>query len=627
MAAAAWRTFQAARSRLRQNDGEFDEEGRFVRSRSYVVLLTFVLVSWCFCRIAPACIGYDGTLPPFGGCTPNGIMFDKIEKAWADAAAKGTVPPSPPISGAHPVLILLIQNTSGGATFAYPTASLWSQRITDIASYYSQVSNGLFTVSKATESHGTANDGVIGPITVSGLSSTSDIQPGSSETITVQAIKAANSYIDFASYDTDSSGTIEPNELHILVYQAGDETSYGGGSLPRAWAHEAWRTPRLSGLTPSTDSDNVNLVGYCYCGSEFNGTQMAKMGPMTHELGHDIGLPDLYDADGTGSGGNWEGLGMFSLMASGSWGGNSGDSPVHVDGFLKSWLGWADVTTMTAPGNQTASLAAANGSNDVLRVNVPGSLEFFIVENRQQTGYDAGLPGTQGGLAVYHCDGAILTDYNIRRYNQVNQNPTDFGIALEEADGATDLLNSNNQGEDDDLFRSGNNTAFNASSTPNTNLKTGAASNVALSNISASASPMTLSVGTPVLIDASISPPSVSQTVTGPVSYTVTYTGVANITLSPSDVTLIAEGSATGTVSVTGSGNTTRTITISDITGDGRLTITVAAGTADAGEGHLAPAVTSATGFWVGLSVPVVVWPAIPAIIAAGWALARRRRA
>ncbi|HPC17641.1 MAG TPA: M6 family metalloprotease domain-containing protein [Candidatus Hydrogenedentes bacterium] len=571
-----------------------------------------------------ACIGADGTIPPFGGSPPNGIMFDKIEKAWADAAAKGTVPPSPPISGTHKAVILLIENAAGGAAFAYPSAALWSQRLTDMAAYYTQVSNGLFTIAPAEESHGTANDGVIGPITVSGLSSSSDIQSGNSEAIAVQAIKAANAYINFAPFDTDSSGTIEPNELHILIYQAGDETSYYQSAVPRAWAHEMWRTPRLSGLTIGSDSDGKNIVGYCYCGSEFNGSQMAKMGPMTHELGHDIGLPDLYDADGSGSGGNWAGLGMFSLMASGSWGGSSGDLPVHVDGFLKSWLGWADVTTMTAPGNQTASLDAANGSNAVLRINVPGSQEFFIVENRQQTGYDAGLPGTQGGLAIFHCDGTILVDDNIRRTNAVNQSPTDFGIALEEADGMNHLLNNQNQGQDTDLFRSGNNATFNASSTPNSNLKSGTASNVALTGIGASGATMTFSVGTPVQISVSISPPSTDQTVAGPVSYTVTYTGAANITLSPADVTLVADGTATGTVFVTGSGNVTRTITISDITGDGRLTIRVAAGTADDGEGHLAPAINSVTGFWVGLSVPVAAWPVVPALLAAGWALLRR---
>jgi len=449
-----------------------------------------------------ACIGRDGTIPSFGGSKPNGVMAGKISAAWQNAFAKGLKsPPMPPISGSQPTVILLIQNTAGGATFAYPTASLWSQRLTDIAAYYTQVSHGSFTITPATETFGTANDGIIGPITVSGLSSTSDIDWSNSEAIAVAAIKAANPYINYAAFDTDSSGTIEADELHILIYQAGNETSFDVSSAaPRAWAHMSWRTPVLSGSVPSTDSDNKNITSYCYCGSEFLNSQMATMGQMTHELGHDIGLADCYDADGAGSGGDWAGLGGFSLMAGGSWGytgvQESGTTPCHLDGFNKSLLGWSNQTTLSAPGNQMVTLNAANGSNDVLRINVPSSNDFFIVENRQQTGYDAGLPGSLGGLLVFHCDASILTDANIRLTNQVNESPSNYGIKVIEADNNNSLANPSSGGADTDFYRSGNNVLLNGSSSPNSNLKAGGASNVSLSGIGASSSAMTFLVGT-----------------------------------------------------------------------------------------------------------------------------------
>ena len=475
-----------------------------MRYRKLCKLLCAALCVLYAAPLALACIGADGTIPPFGGSKPNGTMAGLISSAWKSATAKGlNAPPSPPISGTQPTVIILIQNVAGGATFAYPTATLWSQRLTDIASYYTEVSNGAFTISPAAETFGTANDGVIGPVSVSGLSSTSDIQGGNSMALAVAAIQAANPYINFAAFDTNANGTIEANELHILIYQAGNETSFGGApALPRAWAHMQWQTPALAGLTPASDSDGKNIMSYCYCGSEFNNSQMATMGQMTHELGHDIGLPDCYDADGTGSGGDWAGLGYFSLMAAGSWGtsgGQQGTTPVHIDGFNKAVLGWSSLTTVTAPANQYVTLATANGSNQALRINVTGSNDFFLVENRQQTGYDAGLPGSLGGLLVFHGDASILTDTNIRISNQINQNPTNYGIKVVEADNNNALLSSSNGGADTDFYRSGNNVLLNGSSSPNSNLKSGAASNVSLSGIGASSASMTFLVGsTPV---------------------------------------------------------------------------------------------------------------------------------
>ncbi|MHC1728269.1 MAG: leucine-rich repeat protein [Syntrophobacteraceae bacterium] len=77
-----------------------------------------------------------------------------------------------------------------------------------------------------------------------------------------------------------------------------------------------------------------------------------------------------------------------------------------------------------------------------------------------------------------------------------------------------------------------------------------------------------------------IGSPSATSTGSGPITYTVTYTGAETITLAAEDVTLNRTGTVNGTVSVSGSGNTTRTVTIWSITGNGTLGISIAAGTA-----------------------------------------------
>ena len=90
--------------------------------------------------------------------------------------------------------------------------------------------------------------------------------------------------------------------------------------------------------------------------------------------------------------------------------------------------------------------------------------------------------------------------------------------------------------------------------------------------------------------------PSITITKGGPVTYTVTYAD-ANFsasTLTSASVTLNRNGTANGTVSVAGSG-TSYTVTISSITGDGALGVSIAAGTASDLSGNLAPGATSGT--------------------------------
>lgn len=95
---------------------------------------------------------------------------------------------------------------------------------------------------------------------------------------------------------------------------------------------------------------------------------------------------------------------------------------------------------------------------------------------------------------------------------------------------------------------------------------------------------------------ASISTPSAAATASDPVSYTVTYTGAASIDLRPEDIVLNKTGTADGTVSVSGDANETRTVTISGITGDGTLGISIAGYSAFDGAGNPAlPAGPSAT--------------------------------
>jgi hypothetical protein len=135
----------------------------------------------------------------------------------------------------------------------------------------------------------------------------------------------------------------------------------------------------------------------------------------------------------------------------------------------------------------------------------------------------------------------------------------------------------------------------------------GTASDLAGNTTAAAGPSATFSVdNTPPTI--ALSSPSVPSTSSGPVTYTVTYAD-ANFnasTLGLADITLNRTGTANGALAVSGSG-LTRTVTISGITGDGSLGISVAAGTASDLAGNLAPAAGPSSTFTVDNSVAAVL--------------------
>jgi hypothetical protein len=96
-----------------------------------------------------------------------------------------------------------------------------------------------------------------------------------------------------------------------------------------------------------------------------------------------------------------------------------------------------------------------------------------------------------------------------------------------------------------------------------------------------------------------ISAPNPGTTSTGPVDFTVDYVGATTITLTAGDITLNTTGTATGSINVSGTGNLARTVTITGITGDGTIGISIAAGTAEDGAANQAPAAGPSATFTV----------------------------
>lgn len=203
----------------------------------------------------------------------------------------------------------------------------------------------------------------------------------------------------------------------------------------------------------------------------------AYPGVYAHEFGHVLGLPDQYDY-----GYESEGTGMYTLMAGGSYGRNipsgyySGNTPVHMDAWSKLYLGFADAQLITpANGNrQKITLRPSSQYPDIFRVDVPGSSgrEYFLLENRQQIGFDEGLQYMVNGkdthgLAVYQISNDILARNFSRpneaanwfnnhtgapKFKDASTGETHYGISLIQADGYYELEKGLNDGDSGDLF-------------------------------------------------------------------------------------------------------------------------------------------------------------------------------
>ncbi|WP_312473059.1 M6 family metalloprotease domain-containing protein [Neobacillus sp.] len=216
---------------------------------------------------------------------------------------------------------------------------------------------------------------------------------------------------------------------------------------------------------------NPDVVGPDYNGRE---PSPPSVGVFAHEFGHVLGLPDLYDY-----GYDSEGVGMYSLMAGGSYGRDmnnryySGNSPVHPDAWSKTYLGFAKAIEVNK--NQQLTLRPVEQQPDIYKVNVPGSdgREYFLLENRQQTGFDAGLEynldgNKLHGLVVYHVVEDILSrnfwrpneaqnwDLNHLGLAQLPVNPANgerhYAVSVVQADGSFDLEHYLNDGDSGDVF-------------------------------------------------------------------------------------------------------------------------------------------------------------------------------
>lgn len=202
-----------------------------------------------------------------------------------------------------------------------------------------------------------------------------------------EALEFASSRVNLADYDMDQDGVL--NNVHLIFAGYGEEA---GGPAEAIWSHEAL-------FYEPVEIGGVKLTGYS-CAPELrgnNGNGISRIGVHCHEMGHSFGAMDFYDTDYEKQG-DFPGTGMWDLMASGSWN-NDGITPAHFNPYVKEQFGWADTKILDVEDGRTVVYPSLE-SNKIYRIKTDSEGDYFLLENRQQEGFDKHLPGR--GLMIYH---------------------------------------------------------------------------------------------------------------------------------------------------------------------------------------------------------------------------------
>lgn len=253
------------------------------------------------------------------------------------------------------------------------------------------------------------------------------------ELMALEACQQLDATVDFSKYDRDGDGYID----NIYVYYAGyGEADYKGANAentvwPHSWSLEE---SKESGGAVGKDYffDDVKLNKYA-CSNELDGylNRPDGIGTFVHEFSHVMGLPDLYcTVEIQNSKSEPFTPGEFSVLDYGPYNGE-GCVPPRYSAYERYALDWMKPYEL----NSTRDVRLNTIDENVAYI-IPTekSREYFLIENRQQEGWDTYIP--YHGMLVWHVDylSRVFTQ------NSVNNTASHQYVDLVEADNRQTLM-------------------------------------------------------------------------------------------------------------------------------------------------------------------------------------------
>ena len=243
------------------------------------------------------------------------------------------------------------------------------------------------------------------------------------------AVKDMLSGRDLSPWDFDNNGIVD----RLLILHSANPQEISGGSSS-IWSH-------MSGL------DNPVKIGKWSINHYKIASTKSGVGTIVHEMLHQMGAFDLYDVHSSLPTSNWNGIGVWGIMASGNWNGN-GNTPALPSSSTLELIG-IERGILVDPnygGNFTLS-PISDGGNYLNLIIGPG--ENIKITNRGNYGFDTSLPGH--GILVEHQD----TNNGDTGSNLVNTDSKNAWLKIIEADGDDALIRNKDSGSAGDVFTDG----------------------------------------------------------------------------------------------------------------------------------------------------------------------------
>ncbi len=297
-------------------------------------------------------------------------------------------------------------------------------------------------------------------------SSGNDKRPGH---MIADGLAAADANFDFSKFDNDGDGEVE----FVYCIYAGYGENVTGNDENTIWPHQ-WS---LSSTTGKKTHDGVKLDVYA-CSNElsisesfaatYGADYLSGIGTMCHEFSHCLGLPDLYDTEGTGE----STMNYWDIMDSGCYTAE-GYVPVGYSAYERDFMGWKSLEVLSEKGHYSMSAITAADGKGYKIINDANSNEYFVLENRQNDGWDTYL--FNAGMLISH------VDYNKTAWdnNTINTNKKRLRFQLVPADNEILQQGEHESSAVASSFRGDvwpgttGNTAFTDTSTPAATVYTG----------------------------------------------------------------------------------------------------------------------------------------------------------
>ncbi|MDO9578678.1 MAG: FG-GAP-like repeat-containing protein [Candidatus Cloacimonadales bacterium] len=248
----------------------------------------------------------------------------------------------------------------------------------------------------------------------------------------VDAVEMVDDDIDFSEYDA------------IIIIHAGAGQETDPDMEEEIYSTFLSRRSLQAGIDPENDdfpgietNDGIFLKEFSVIPETSNqpyvqpgDTLYGLFGVITHNFGHQIGLPTLFDNNSTN--GSSYGIGGFGVMGTGVWNANGYVPPLPC-AWSRYYLGWendniVEIDETTANLELTFPMAEDDSTPKIYKLKITDD-EYFLIENRQQNP-DGSLYVNTAGDTVVSFSFATIPNQPVYPPDNINAGQPKFSFML-----------------------------------------------------------------------------------------------------------------------------------------------------------------------------------------------------